>query len=789
MPHASIKLKPGVDLNETPALNETGISYSNLIRFIYDKTLGGLIQKLGGWTKFYPYTFAQTIRALWAWETTQSVAYLALGTQSPDSSTAASLSVISYSPPTIGAANDITPTQTITNIAASTVVPTVGSPYIVINDTSVPGITQYDSVYIATHISVGGVVLFGLYQCDPNGYLSSSSYSVLSTDVLGNSLPASAIVLPTSAASGDGTTATISFSAYPLPIPPPVGSTITVAGVTPNSGGTGGTGYNGTYVVTASTTTSVSYLNTITGAQTVAGTVSIISKAVLAQFTTSNTSSTVTVTLPYHGYSVGSTYPVLVSTAINGITLYGNYIVQTVVNAAQFTITGGNVANNNGSAYINSNLARYIYNFGVGAVPSGTGYGIGPYGIGGYGTGSAVTPSTGTKIIAYDWTLDNWGEILIACPNNPDGYSGTPYSPIYGWNGSGGAPSAQVLPAAPAVNEGVFMAMPQRQLIAYGTSFTGIQDPLLIRWCDVNNFGVWIGTVTNQAGSYRIPKGSRIVGGIQGPQQGLLWTDVGLWAMQYVGPSYVYSFNEIGSGCGMIAKKAAASVNGITYWMGPSQFYMLAGSGVEPLPCPIWDVIFQNLDASNLQKIRVAVNSRFGEISWFYPTTTSGGEVSNYVKFNVYLQVWDFGAIGRTAWVDQSVLGPPIGADPSSRYIYQHETSTDADGQPLLSNFQTGYFTLNEGDLKTFVDQVWPDMKWGYYNGVQNATVNLTFYVADYPGQTPLQYGPFAMTQQTTFISPRFRGRLVSVGLSSTDIGSFWRLGNIRYRSQQDGKF
>lgn len=778
MPHASIKLKPGVDLNETLALNEAGFSSSNLIRFIYDKTLGALIQKLGGWTKFYPYAFGQTIRALWAWETTQSVSYLALGTQSPNSSTSASLSVI----PQGGAAQDITPTYTVNNIAASVNTPTVGSPYFVINDSVVTGVTSYDSVYIATHISIGGVILFGLYPCDPNGYLSAGSYSVMATDVLGNALAANAITLATTATSGTGSIATVSFAA--LPIPPAVGSTITIAGVTPN--------YNGTFTVLASpapTTTSVSFSSLTTGSQTVAGTISILNAAVLAQYATTTSSSVVTVTLPYHGYSVGSTYPVLVSTTLNGLTLYGNYIVQSVINAAQFTINAGNTATSAGSAYINGNLARYIYGFGVGAIPSGTGYGIGTYGSGGYGTGTAVTPSTGTKVVAYDWTLDNWGEILVGVGVNNAGYSGTQYSPIYVWNGSGGAPTAVALPYGPAVNEGVFMAMPQRQLVAYGTTFTGLQDPLLIRWCDVNNFNVWVGQVTNQAGSYRLPKGSKIIGAIQGPQQGLVWTDVDLWAMQYVGPPYIYSFNEIGSGCGMIAKKAAAALNGIVYWMGPSQFYKLSGNGVEPLPCPVWDVIFQNLDQTNLSKIRVAVNSRFGEVSWYYPTTTSNGEVSNYVKYNAYLNVWDFGALGRTAWIDQSVLGPPIGADPVSGYIYQHETSTDADGQPLLASFQTGYFALDEGDWKTFVDQIWPDMKWGYYNGTQNATVNLMFYVANYPGQTPTQYGPYALTQQTTFITPRFRGRLVSIGLSSNDVGTFWRLGNIRYRSQQDGKF
>ena len=701
MPHSSVKLNPGVDLNETPALNETGISSSNLIRFVYDRTLGGLIQKLGGWTKFYPYTFSQKIRALWPWQTTQAVTYLAVGTQSPNSSTAATLSVIAN-----GSLQTITPTYTLNDITVSTLTPTVGSSIITINDSVVTGITGYDPVYIATHIAVGGIVLFGLYQCDPDGYLSSTSYTVQSTNVLGLLNPA------------------ISTAA-----------------------------------------------------------------ATLAQFTTTSGSATVTVTLANHGYQVGSTYPVLVSTTLNGVTMYGNYVVQSVPSSSTFTVIAGTTASASGSAYINGNKARYIYNFGVGAIPSGTGYGVGAYGSGGYGTGTAVTPSLGTQIVAYDWTLDNWGEILIACPSNAYGYSGTPYSPIYAWNGSAGAPTAVTLPNGPPVNEGVFMAMPQRQLVAYGSTFTGIQDPLLIRWCDVNNFSVWVAQVTNQAGSYRIPKGSKIVGAIQGPQQGLVWTDLGIWAMQYVGPPYVYSFNEIGSGCGMIAKKAAGSLNGGVYWMGPSQFYSLTGNGVEPVACPIWDVVFQDLDTSNLSKIRVAVNSRFGEISWFYPTIGNNGEISNYVKYNVYLKVWDYGTLSRSAWTDQSVLGAPIGSDPNSGYIYQHETSTDADGQPLVASFQTGYFALNEGDLKTFVDQVWPDMKWGYYGGVQNATINLTFYVADYPGQTPIQYGPYSLSQATTFITPRFRGRLVSIGISSNDVGSFWRLGNIRYRSQQDGKF
>jgi len=107
----------------------------------------------------------------------------------------------------------------------------------------------------------------------------------------------------------------------------------------------------------------------------------------------------------------------------------------------------------------------------------------------------------------------------------------------------------------------------------------------------------------------------------------------------------------------------------------------------------------------------------------------------------------------------------------------------------LNSYFQTGYFTLTEADVKSFIDQVWPDMKWGYFDGAQGANILLTFYVTDYPGQTPIAYGPYTLTQATTFITPRFRGRLVSIRIESNDIGSFWRLGNIRYRIQPDGKF
>ena len=695
MAHQSLKLIPGVDVNKTPALNEAAISQSQLVRFIPDRTLGGLIQKLGGWTKFFASTISSTVRCLWAWEDTNSNSYLAVGAEG--TVTGGALSVISS-----GGLSDITPKKTTVNVAVN-VSTTINSNAVVITDTG-RNISSYDVVDIQTQISVGGLVLFGQYQCYNPG-VSANTYTIYATDVLGGA------ALATSTVSNGGA---------------------------------------------------------------------------VAQFATTSGSANVSVTLNNHGYLAGDTFPVLVATTVGGITFYGNYIVNSITSSNIFVIAGSTTASATTTGFENGGQAHYVYFKGIGPLPAGIGYGIGGYGRGGYGSGVAPTLTGGTPITAVDWTLDNWGQILISCPLN---------GPIYTWSPNAGEPNANVIPQAPTVNDGVFVAMPQRQIIAWGSTTNGIKDPLLIRWCDVENYNQWTALITNQAGSYRIPKGSRIVECIQAGQQGLIWTDLGIWAMQYVGSPYVYQFNELGTGCGLIGRKAATSINGITYWMGQSQFFRLSGNGVEPIRCPIWDVVFQDLDTTNLDRIRVAANSRFGEISWYFPTKGNSGENNGYIKYNFVLEQWDYGFnstanpyVSRTAWINESVLGPPIGAA-LNRYIYQHETSTDADGVAMDSYFQTGYFVLSDADVKMFIDQVWPDMKWGYYGGAQSANILLTFYVTDYAGQTPLVYGPYTLTQATTYITPRFRGRLVSIRVESNDIGSFWRLGNFRYRIQADGRF
>lgn len=769
--HSTLKLLPTVDTNRTPALNEAAISSTQLVRFVKDRENLGLVQKIGGWSRFYPSALTGVPRALWAWRDNLTNDYLAVGCSG---ATEGRLYVINE-----GTAKDISPEITQNNAAVDCTT-TIGTSTVTIGD---PGFNAI-----------------------------------------------------TTGASGDGTTATLTFSSTSAF---PVGSTIVVAGVTP-------AGYNGTYTVLSSGPSTVSYANTTTGPQTVAGTVgtggsnitnydavyipahisvgglilfgiypcvaassttyqitalntlgdpalataSVANGGAVASFATTSGLSIVTVTLNNHGFLAGDTYPVLIATTVGGVTLIGNYTVQTVPSANTFTIQASQNATATTSGSINGGNARYIYYISYGPLAAGSGYSTGGYSVGGYSSGVAPIAAAGFPVEAQDWSLDNWGEVLIASPDISSllQFDVEPGGPIFQWSPTVNLQNAQIIPQAPVSNHAVFVAMPQRQIVALGSTFTGVQDHLLIRWCDLNNYNQWIALPNNQAGSYRLPKGSRIVGGMQGPQQGLIWTDLALWSMQYVNLPDVYNFNEIATGCGLIGKKAMATMNNMVFWMSQSQFFMLSGNGINPLPCTVWDFIFQELDTTQVDRIRAAANSRFNEVSWFFPTLSSGGEINAYVKYSLSTGGWDFGYLPRTAWIDQSVLGPPIGGAPTG-LVFQHETSPNADGQPLVASFQTGYFTLQDGDLLSFIDQVWPDFKWGYYGGVQNASLLMTFYVADYPGQTPRVHGPYTLTQATQYVTPRLRGRLVSIKFESNDIDTFWRIGAPRYRLSPAGRF
>lgn len=762
MAHASLKIIPGVDLISTPALNQTAISQCNLIRFMPNRNIqfspiaDGVPQKLGGWTKFQNTIYNTPVRELHAWEDTNAKTHLAVGAEGGLYQVAS------------GASYNISPQVYEVDIALSADT-TTGSALVTIHDVG-SNLSQYDFVDIQTHVSVGGLVLFGLYQVlNP----TADSYQVEAVDVLGAPVYATSTVtaggsLATFAATLGSAKIVVTLANHGLA----VGDTFPIIAATT----VGGVMLYGNYTVQQVSSTSQF---TILAQNTAASTQTVTANGGLAQYVYYSGTGILPEAVGYGvgGYGVGGYGTGAVSTGSRTVATTSATTIGTTATVAFaenilievgsiITVAGVTPTGFNGTFTVTASSHGSVSY----TVPAGT---TGPQTVAG-----TITVNSFGYPGTTDWTLDNYGEDLVACA-----YQG----PISYWSPTTGATYANPMPNAPLVNEGAFIAMPERQVIAYGSTFNGIQDPLLIRWSDIQNFATWTALVTNQAGSYRLPRGSRIVGGMQGPQQGLIWTDLAVWSMQYINQPYVYSFNELAAGCGLIAQKAAGVLNGVVYWMSQSQFFMLAGGGVQPVQCAVWDVVFQNLDQNNLQKIRCAPNSRFGEIAWYYPSVNGGGEVDSYVKYNALLNQWDYGTLSRSAWIDQSVFGPPIGATPTG-IIYQHETSNDADGAVMSSYFQTGYFALQEADVKSFVDQVWPDMKWGTYGGTPNANVQITFYVTDYPGDTPSVYGPFTVTQATEYITPRFRGKLVSIRVGSNDIGSFWRLGAIRYRFAGDGK-
>lgn len=521
-------------------------------------------------------------------------------------------------------------------------------------------------------------------------------------------------------------------------------------------------------------------------------TAAVSNAGAVPSFTTTNGSSTVSVTLASHGLSVGSTIVFPISTSVGGVTIQGTYTVVGVSGANVFSISASQAATSGATVSMNGGNAGLRYYIAIGpASANGTGWGVDGWGVVPWGgTGAPPSGQTGTPVVASDYTLDNWGETLLACPANGG---------IYQWGPNSGFQNMQLVATAPIYASGMFVSSPAQILIAYGSAVQktiGLsQDPLTYAWSDQLDYTYWTPSVTNpstgkasQAGSNRIPTGSAIVAGMQAPQQTLLWTDIELWSINYLGPPLVFGQNKIGSNCGTIGRHAVAQMNGIVYWWGKKNFYQLAGGAPQVIPCSVWDVVFQDLDTNNLDKCWIETVSSFQEVWFFYPSASGGtGQCDSYVKFNAVDQTWDYGALPRAAGIDQSLLGNPIMGDPQG-LLWQHETGYNANGQPLIPSFSTGYFYLSEGEDYVFVDQFLPDFKWGLFNGAQTASVLVSFSVIDFPGDTPRVFGPYTMTSATDKLDVRFRGRMVAITMTGQGLDNYWRLGKCHFRFAQDGR-
>ena len=540
---------------------------------------------------------------------------------------------------------------------------------------------------------------------------------------------------------------------------------------------------SGLYAVN-STLSSTSY--TILAATN--GLAGVTSGGTVPAFTTVSASPNITVTLAKHGLVAGNDITFAISTTVGGIAISGRYIVQSITDANNFVIVAATAASSSaGPTNMNTNKAKLVYTIALGPIQAGGAYGAGNYGAGAYGLGVAISGQSGTPITATDWTLANWGQNLIACPEGGG---------IYQWAPGSGFANAGIIPNAPYYNNGVFVSTAQQTIIAYGStvpSTIGVyQDPMWINWCDVQNLNSWTPAVPpatpNQAGGFRIPSGSHLVGGASTPVCNLLWTDLDVWVMSYVGSQLVYGFVKGAENCGLIGKHAFTKLAGSIYWLGANNFFVYGGGGAAILPSPVWDIVFQDLDATNAWKCFAGSNTLFSEVLFAYPSISGGlGICDKYVKYNTVENSWDAGTLQRNTWMDQTILGAPI-ATTDAGIVYVHETGMDADTSPMTSGFTTGYFFVDEGESFVSIDRIYPDFRWGNWAGAKTAQIQLYVYALNYPGDTPIAYGPYAVNSSTEYVPVRIRARQLAMGVYSSDSGSFWRTGHMRIRYNLSGR-
>lgn len=512
-------------------------------------------------------------------------------------------------------------------------------------------------------------------------------------------------------------------------------------------------------------------------------------------FTTTMGSAAVTVTLAKHGLIAGGTFTIQVATTVGGIVLTATiYSIQGTPATNTFVINGSSAAASSTSGSENAGHARIDYLITSGVASSyyaSGGWGVGVWGSGTWGGGSASTSLTPLR----QWFLDNFGQDMVG------NYTG---SAIYVWVPPYAAgnvavpvnltnyPSARQPPTQVNIS---FVSAPQQMIIALGCDdfSTSTFEPLLVRWCDAGDFTDWQASTTNQAGSFMIPSGSRLVGGISAPNFTVLWTDVDMWLMTYLGgtglSALVWGFTKVSGGAGLLSARSCAIFRNLVFFASSNGFYVFDGNSIRLLPCPVWDKFWFNLNRIQVDKVNAQVNSWFQEISWAFPSNSGTGAVDSRVTYNIRENTWTYDdaptQTARTAWIDENVYGPPVGTD-ATGYLQQQEVTNDADGSAMISSVTTGWFAISEGSLFTFVERLVGDFV--LTGGDQ--TVQITVYVQDWPVDTVRTYGPYTWNPSSgpLYSIVRARGRYASVKIASSGLGSFWRLGALRFLTSQAGK-
>lgn len=387
---------------------------------------------------------------------------------------------------------------------------------------------------------------------------------------------------------------------------------------------------------------------------------------------------------------------------------------------------------------------------------STTGYGYATYGNLSYGT---ARPDTGS-IPVTTWSLDTWGEYLVGC-SSTDGK-------LYEWQLDFTTPTIAAAITNAPTNCAAVMVTSERIMFALGAS----GNPRLVKWSDQENNTTWTAAATNQAGDLELATLGSLKCGKRVRGVNILFTDVDAHVATYIGLPYVYGFEKVGSGCGVISAQAVAAIDTSAIWMSKSGFWSYDGF-VKPMTCDVGDYIFNNINFSQASKVYAVHNSQFGEVTWFYPSLSSN-ENDSYVTYNYREGHWAIGMMERTAGTDRGVFVNPMMVS-TDGYIYDHEVGYTYDS--VLPYAQSGPIELGNGENVMAVRSVIPDEQ-------TLGEVAISFTSRMYPTSAESTYGPFSAKAPT---DARFSGRSVKMKVTGNVLQD-WRVGVMRLEATAGGK-
>jgi hypothetical protein len=408
------------------------------------------------------------------------------------------------------------------------------------------------------------------------------------------------------------------------------------------------------------------------------------------------------------------------------------------------------------------------------------------------------------------WSIDNFGDKVIALIHNAQ---------VFEWNSNAAnaaATRATIISGAPTASRTMLVSTPDRHLVFFGTE-TEIGDPttqddMFIRFSNQEDINTYTPTAVNTAGTQRLADGSRIVGAVRGRDAIYVWTDTSLFTMRFIGPPFTFGFAQVGTNCGLIGQNAALEVDGAAYWLSDNGFFKYSGN-LEAMICLVEDYVFDDINTTASQLINVGLNNLFGEITWFYPTSSSEvvnrSVTYNYMESTPQRPIWTTGSLARTTWVDSAVFGLPhgtsynatgtsydvVGNTEGATTYYQHETGTDqvksAATTTIAANIESGDFDISpqqglegDGDYIMKIRRFIPDFL------SQTGNTQVTLNLKDYPNSTKASspLGPFTIDSTTTKVDTRARARLVSLKIANTGTAQDWKLGSFRLDIQPDGR-